>query len=93
MAATGTAAAGFEGIPPRAAAAEKIFGIFARTTEPTARRSGLPFTFWTANTPAFFLVVLLYLFQFDGLPFVTLLEKPESNQQNRQPSGWTHFHF
>jgi hypothetical protein len=81
MAATGAAAAGFEGIPPGAAAGKKVFGIFAWTTEPTARGYGLPFTFWTANTPAFFLVVLCCLFQFDWLQFSTLLKKAESNQQ------------
>ena len=58
MATTGAAAAGFEGIPRRAAAAEKVFGIFAWTTEPTARRIGLPFTFWTTDTATFLLVVL-----------------------------------
>ena len=80
MAATGAAAAGFECIPPRAAAAEKVFGIFAWTTEPTARRVGLPFAFWTTNTTAFFLVVLLCFPQFGWLPFFTLLKEPESNQ-------------
>jgi hypothetical protein len=92
MAATGAAAARFEGIPPRAAAAQKVFGIFAWTTEPTARRFGLPFTFWTADTAMFLLVVLLYFLRFNPLPFGTLLKKPESNQRKRQPNQWTHFH-
>jgi len=86
MIAAGAAAAGFEGIPPRAAAAEKVFRIFAWTTEPTTRRFGLPFTFWTTDTAAFFLVILLCLLQLASLPFLTLLKKPESNQQKRQPS-------
>ena len=93
MAATGAAAAGFEGIPRRAAAAEKVFGIFAWTTEPTARRLGLPFTFRTTNTSTFFFVVLLYFLRFNPLPFGTLLKKPESHQQKQQPSRWTHFQF
>ena len=93
MAATGAEAASFEGVPRRAAAAEKVFGIFAWTTEPTARRLGLPFTFWTTNTTTFLLVVLLYLLQFNPLPFVALLKKPESNQHKRQSSRWTHFHL
>ena len=93
MAATGAEAAGFEGIPRRAAAAEKVFRIFAWTTEPTARRFGLPFTFWTTNTPMFLLVVLVYLLQFGWLPFVTLLKKPESNQRKRQPRRWAHFQY
>ena len=38
MGATGAAVVGFEGIPRRATAAEKVFGIFAWTTEPSARR-------------------------------------------------------
>lgn len=93
MATTRAAAAGFEGIPRRAAAAEKVFGIFAWTTKPTARRIGLPFTFWTPDTATFLLVVLVDLSQFGWLPFVTLLKKPESNQRNRQPSRWTYFHL
>ena len=92
MAATGAAAAGLEGIPRRAAAAEKVFGIFAWTTEPTARGFGLPFTFWTTNTATFLLVVLLYVLQFGWLPFVALLKKPESNHHKRQSSRWMHFH-
>jgi hypothetical protein len=93
MAATGAAAAGFEGIPRRAAAAEKVFGIFAWTTEPTARRFRLPFTFWTTNTAAFLLIALLYFVQFGWLPFVALLKKPESNQRKRQPRRWAHFQY
>ena len=93
MGATGAAAMVFEGIPRRAAAAEKVFGIFAWTTEPTARRFGLPFTFWATNTAMFLLVVLVYLLQFGCLPFVTLLKNPESNQRKGQPSRWAHFQF
>ena len=93
MGATGAAAVGFEGIPRRATAAEKVFGIFAWTTEPSARRFRLPFTFWTTDTATFLLVVLIYLLEFGWLPFGTLLKKPESHQQKQQPSRWTHFQF
>jgi len=83
MAATGAAATGFEGIPRQAAAGEKVFGIFAWTTKPTARRFGLPLAFWTTNTTTFLLLVLPYFLQFGWLPFVTLLKNPESNQRKR----------
>ena len=93
MTATGAAAAGFEGIPRRAAAAEKVLRIFTWTTKPTARRFGLPFTFWTADTAMFHLVVLLYFLQFVWLLFVALLKKPENNHRKRQPNRWTHFQY
>jgi hypothetical protein len=91
MAATRAEAAGFEGIPRRAAAAEKVFGIFAWTTEPTARGFRLPFTFWTTNTATFLLVVLVYLLRFVWLLFAALLKQQENNQRKQQPSRWTHF--
>jgi hypothetical protein len=80
MGATGAAAAGFESVPPRAAAAEEVFWIFAWTTKPTARCRGLPFALRTTNTGTSLFFALLYLLQPAPLPFLTLLKKPERDQ-------------
>jgi hypothetical protein len=50
MAATGTAAAGTEGIPTGAAAVVKIFRMSARRAKPAMRRLRLPFAQRAANT-------------------------------------------